>query len=232
MKLIDKIYLKMPFYGSRKIKRVLWRQGKHVNRKKVQRLMKLMGIEAIYPKPNTSRASKGHKKYPYLLRDLEINHPDQVYCSDITYIPMKSGFAYLTVVMDWYSRRVISWRLSNSLDSHFCIDALEDALNKGKPKIFNTDQGCQYTSDAFTNILKQAGIKISMDGKGRAIDNIVVERFWRSLKYEKIYTEEYRSMGELKKAISEYINLYNAERIHESLDYQTPDEIYFDKVAA
>lgn len=226
MRIIDELYIKMPFYGSRKMMRALRRKGHKVNRKKVQRLMRLMGIEAIYPKPNTSRPTKGHKVYPYLLKNLTIDHPNHVWCSDITYIPMKNGFAYLTVIMDWYSRKVISWRLSNSLESNFCVDALEDALRKGKPEIFNTDQGSQYTSKIFTDVLKSSNIQISMDGKGRAIDNIVVERFWRSIKYEKIYTGEYRSMLEVKQAIREYIDLYNSERLHETLDYYTPNEVY------
>ncbi len=231
MRLIDEQYLKTPFYGTRKMNVMLKKKGFKVNRKRVQRLMKIMGIEAIYPKKNLSRRNHDHKIYPYLLRDISIDHSNQVWCTDITYLPMKNGFVYLVAILDWYSRRVISWRIGTTLDTSFCIDALEEALRCGKPEIFNTDQGCQFTSDAFTSMLKKNDIRISMDGKGRAIDNIIVERFWRSLKYEKIYLNEFSTIEEIKNAVREYIVFYNSERFHETLEYNTPDEVYREEAA-
>ena len=187
MRLIDEQYMRTPFYGRRKMTLWLNEQGHHVNEKRVRRLMGIMGIEALYPKPRTSKRSNEHKIYPYLLRNLEINQPDQVWCSDITYIRLLHGYMYLVAVMDWYSRYVLSWQLSNTLDSGFCIDALEMALEQGTPQIFNTDQGSQFTSDDYVSVLTSAGVQISMDGKGRYMDNIFIERLWRSVKYEDVY---------------------------------------------
>ena len=229
MNAIDEIYTKWPFYGSRRIVKELRRvKGLVTNRKKVQRLMRKMGLEAIYPRPNLSKANKEHKKYPYLLRGMEIKRPNQVWASDITYIRIERGFMYLTVVMDWYSRSVLSWRLSNTLDSSFCVQALEEALRHyGIPEIFNTDQGSQYTSEAFTKVLLDNKIKISMDGKGRALDNVFVERLWRSVKYEEVYLKSYLTVQEAKSSLKEYLRFYNQERLHQSLDYLTPMEVYF-----
>jgi putative transposase len=227
MRRIDEMHLKRPFYGSRRIRDWLNEEGYTINRKRVQRLMRLMGIVALYPKKNTSKPGKGHKIYPYLLKGLAIDHPGQVYCSDITYIPMSKGFVYLTVVMDWYSRKVLSWRLSNTLDSDFCVDALEEAIDRyGAPEIFNTDQGSQFTSEAFTEPLKAADIKISMDGKGRWVDNVFVERLWRSVKYEEVYLKAYEGMADARSGIGEYLNFYNSERKHQTLG-KTPDKMYF-----
>ena len=227
MRLIDEIHLKRPFYGSRRIRDDLEDLGHSVNRKKVQRLMRQMGIRALYPTKGTSRPGQGHKIYPYLLKGLEIGRPNQVYCADITYIPMARGFVYLVVVMDWYSRRVLSWRLSNTMDSAFCVDALEEAIDRyGAPQIFNTDQGAQFTSEAFTGVLTAAGSKISMDGKGRWIDNVFVERLWRSVKYEEVYLRAYASVTEARTSIGDYFRFYNSERKHQSLG-STPDQAYF-----
>ncbi len=224
---IDKMHLKRPFYGSRRIRDWLQEEGHAVGRKKVRRLMRQMGIMALYPKKGTSRPGKGHKIYPYLLRGLTIDRPNQVWATDLTYIPMAKGFVYLVVVMDWYSRNVLSWRLSNTMESDFCIDALEEAMSRyGKPDIFNTDQGAQFTSEAFTNVLKAAEIKISMDGKGRWVDNVFVERLWRSLKYEEVYLRAYDSIGEARMRIGDYFRFYNSERKHQSLK-MTPDQAYF-----
>jgi len=229
MNAIDEIYTRLPFYGSRRIAKELRREkGIVVNRKRVQRLMRKMGLEAIYPRPNLSKANKEHKKYPYLLRGIEIKRPNQVWSSDITYIRIERGFMYLTVVMDWYSRSVLSWRLSNTLDSSFCVEALEEALRLyGKPEIFNTDQGSQYTSEAFTKVLLDEGIKISMDGKGRALDNVFVERLWRSVKYEEVYLKSYSTVQEVRSGLKEYFSFYNQQRLHQSLDYRAPMEVYF-----
>ena len=226
MSLIDRQYLVRPFYGSRRMAIWLRTQGHHVNRKRLQRLMRLMGIEAVYRRPNTSKPSPQHKVYPYLLRGLEINRVNQVWASDITYIPMARGFVYLVVIMDWYSRYVLSWRLSNTLDAEFCVDALEEALSKGRPEIFNTDQGSQFTSDAFTGMLQEHDIQISMDGKGRYLDNIFVERLWRSVKYEEVYLKAYENVGEAKAGIGAYLDFYNDERPHQSLGYQTPYQVF------
>ena len=227
MKLIDTEYLKAPFYGSRKMAELLGRLlNRPINRKRVQRLMRLMGIEAIYQKPNTSRPGKGHKIYPYLLKGLEINRPGQVFAADITYIPMRRGFLYLVAVMDWFSRFVLSWRLSNTLDADFCVEALEQALDLQKPGIFNTDQGSQFTSGKFTGLLLDRKVKISMDGKGRFMDNIFVERLWRSLKYEEVYLKAYDTVKEAKAGICHYINFYNHQRLHQALGYKTAWEVH------
>jgi putative transposase len=225
-RLIDIIHTNRPFLGSRRITDALQGVNYRINRKRVQRLMREMGIQAIYPKPNTSKPNAKHKVYPYLLRNLNINRPNQVFATDITYIPMPKGFAYLTVIMDWYSRKVLSWRLSNSMDTSFCIDALEEALDRfGKPEIFNSDQGSQYTSDDFTGVLKANDIRISMDGKGAWRDNVFVERLWRSVKYEEIYLNAYESMQEAKNGIGAWIEFYNRERKHQTLG-MTPDMMY------
>ena len=228
MKLIDMLYMKYPFYGSRSMTTVLNRQGHRVNRKRVQRLMRLMGIQAIYPKPRLSIAAKDHKIYPYLLKKLTIDRSDQVWCADITYIQLAYGFVYLVAVMDWFSRFVLAWRLSNTIDTEFCLDALDEALEKGKPDIFNTDQGSQFTSNAHTKRLKDAGIKISMDGRGRVFDNILIERLWRSLKYQDIYIKEYNAVMELNAGLDAYFQFYNYERPHQSLDNKTPAMVYHD----
>ena len=231
MRRIDEMHLKRPFYGSRRIRDWLVAENHDINRKRVQRLMRLMGIMALYPKKGTSRPGKGHKIYPYLLKGLTINRPNQVYCTDITYIPMAKGFVYLVAIMDWHSRKILSWRLSNTMATDFCIDALEEAIKRyGAPEIFNTDQGAQFTSEAFTEVLKASGIKISMDGKGRWVDNVMIERFWRSLKHEEVYLKAYESVNHARVSIREYIDFYNAERKHQSLD-KTPDQAYFRTIA-
>jgi putative transposase len=227
MRLIDEIHLKRPFYGSRRIRDDLQDLGYPVNRKRVQRLMRKMGIMALYPKVNTSRPGKGHKIYPYLLRGLTIDRPNQVWATDLTYIPMAKGFVYVVAIMDWYSRKVLAWRVSNSMDADPCVEALEEAISRyGAPDIFNTDQGSQFTSDAFTGVLKEADIKISMDGKGRWVDNVFVERLWRSLKYEEVYLKAYDTVAEARLGIGNYFRFYNRERRHQSLDRQTPDQVY------
>ena len=230
MRRIDEMHLKRPFYGSRRIRGWLQEEGHAASRKKVQRLMRQMRIMALYPKKGTSRPGKGHKIYPYLLRGLTIDRPNQVWATDLTYIPMAKGFVYLVVVMDWYSRNVLSWRLSNTMESDSCVDALEEAISRyGTPEIFNTDQGAQFTSEAFTNVLKTAEIKISMDGKGRWVDNVFVERLWRSLKYEEVYLRAYDSIGEARVRIGDYFRFYNSERKHQSLN-KTPDQAYFGEI--
>ena len=227
MRRIDAMHLQRPFYGSRRMRDWLCEEGYAINRKRVQRLMRLMGITALYPKKNTSKPGKGHKVYPYLLKGMEINRPGQVYCSDITYIPMAKGFVYLTVVMDWYSRKVLSWRLSNTMDSDFCVDALEEAIARyGAPEIFNTDQGAQFTSEAFTGVLKANNVRISMDGKGRWVDNVFVERLWRSVKYEEAYLKAYESIAHARSSLAAYFAFYNADRKHQTLE-ETPDQMYF-----
>lgn len=229
MRLIDEIHLQYPFYGSRRLRDELEVRGHPVNRKRVQRLMRLMGLSALYPKPRTSQPGKGHKIYPYLLRGLEIDRPDQVWATDICYIPMAKGLMYLVAIMDWYSRRVLSWRLSNTLDSDFCVEALEEALERhGAPEIFNTDQGSQFTSEAFTDVLKEHEIAISMDGKGRWVDNVFVERLWRSVKYEDVYLRAYETPTDLRAGLSEYFKFYNERRRHSSLARRTPNAVYFD----
>jgi putative transposase len=227
MNQIDQEYTKHPFYGTRRITAWLQKQGHKVNRKRVQRLMRVMGLEGICPKKNVSRGDKRHKIYPYLLRDLVIQQPNQVWSTDITYVKMRSGFMYLTSVMDWYSRYVLSWRLSNTLEQSFCLNALEEALEKGKPEIFNTDQGSQFTSEQYTGVLEKAKIQISMDGRGRALDNIFIERLWRSVKYEEIYLKEYESVKCLCTGLKTYFEFYNKERLHQSLGYQTPEQVHF-----
>lgn len=228
MRLIDEQWLKRPFFGSRRMARHLGRQDYCVNRKRVRRLMRKMGLEAVYPRPRTSKPHPEHRVYPYLLRDMVIDRPNQAWASDITYIPMRHGFIYLVAVMDWYSRRVLSWRLSNTLETDFCVAALEEALQKhGTPDIFNTDQGTQFTSLEFTGLLKEHGIKISMDGRGRWMDNIFIERLWWSLKYECVYLNEFEDGKILRRGIKNWIDFYNAERGHSNLDNQTPDEAYF-----
>lgn len=226
MEEMDKLYTEHPYYGSRRMVVELKKKGYIVNRKRVTRLMKKMGIEAIYPKPNLSKANKEHQKFPYLLNNFKASAPDQVWSVDITYIPLRTGFLYLVAIIDWYSRYVLSWRLSNTLDVGFCLEALEEALEKGTPEIFNSDQGVQFTSDAFTSILKRRGIQISMDGKGRALDNIFIERLWRSVKYEDVYIKRYEDGPEAYRGISLYMVFYNNNRPHQSLDYKTPQEVH------
>jgi putative transposase len=226
-RLIDEEYTRHPFYGSRRMVEFLKKQGHQVNRKRVQRLMRLMGLAGMAPGPNTSRPHPPHRVYPYLLRGVAITRPNQVWSTDITYVRLNQGFAYLVAIIDWYSRKVLSWRLSNTLDAGFCIDCLEDALQRfGAPEIFNSDQGVQFTSDAFTGVLKRAVVRISMDGRGRALDNIFVERLWRSIKHEDIYLRGYDTMAELTLGLTEYLAFYNAERTHQALAYLTPNQVY------
>lgn len=227
MRILDELYLKYPFYGSRKIVYHLKRQGIKITRDRVRRLMRLMGLRAIYQKPRTSQKNPNHKIYPYLLRDKVIERPNQVWATDITYIPMKQGFMYLVAIQDWYSRKVLSWSLSNTLSSWFCIETLKEALAKYRaPEIFNTDQGSQFTSLEFTGALSAHNIKISMDGKGRWMDNVFVERLWRSLKYECVYLQEFETTKDLQKGLEAWINFYNHERPHATFDGQTPNEVY------
>jgi putative transposase len=228
MRLIDEQYLKTPFYGSRSMTDHLKRQGHPVNRKRIQRLMRQMGLEAIYPKPHTSRKHPGHKVYPYLLRDLAVVRPNQVWAADITYIPMNRGFMFLVAVMDWHSRKVLSWKLSNTLDAEFCVAALQEALScHGSPEIFNTDQGAQFTSQAFTTALEAQGIAVSMDGRGRMQDNIFIERLWWTLKYQYLYLRSFDSALELRRGLREWVLFYNSQRPHQTLDAMTPDEVYY-----
>ena len=225
MRLIDEIHLELPFYGSRSIRDELRGRGHRVSRKRVQRLM---GLRALYPKPRTSIPGKGHTVYPYLLRNLAIERPNQVWAADICYLPMAKGFLYLVAVMDWHSRRVLSWRVSNTLDSAFCVEALQEALARyGAPEIFNTDQGCQFTSEAFTGVLKAHGVAISMDGKGRWVDNVFVERLWRTVKYEDIYLRAYETPRALRDGLTRYFQFYNSRRRHSALARRTPDAVYF-----
>lgn len=226
MRLIDEEYTRHPFYGSRRIAAWLKRQGHDVNRKRVGRLMRDMGVEAVYPGPNLSRQAAERRKYPYLLRGLKIRFPDQVWSSDITYIRMRRGFVYLVAVIDWHSRYVLSSEVSNTLDKEFCVRALNDALAVSKPEIFNTDQGSQFTSDEFTGCLLENGVSISMDGRGRAFDNIFVERLWRSVKYEEVYLHEYESVRGAVEGLRRYFEFYNMERPHQALNYRTPHEVY------
>lgn len=230
MRQIDELHMDYPFAGSRMLRDLLAQRGLRVGRRHVCTLMRRLAIEAIYRKPNTSRPAPGHKIYPYLLRGLAVTKPNQVWAMDISYIPMAHGFVYLTAVVDWFSRRVLSWKLSITMDVSFCLEAVEEALDLyGKPEIFNTDQGSQFTSMAFTDRLKQAGIAISMDGKGRWADNVFVERFWRSLKYEEVYLHAYASVSEAREKIGRYIGFFNERRPHSSLKAQTPDQIYFNR---
>ena len=232
MRLIDEQWLKTPFFGSRRMAKYLRREGYNVSRKRVRRLMRKMGIEAIYPRPRTSKPHPKHPVYPYLLKGMSIDRPNQVWCADITFLPMRRGFMYLTAVMDWHSRRVLSWRLSNTLEADFCVAALEEAIERhGTPDIFNTDQGSQFTSQAFTEVLKDHKVKISMDGKGAWMDNVFIERLWWSLKYECVYLNEFDDGTALRKGLREWFDFYNSQRPHASLDYITPDEAYFTDIA-
>jgi len=226
MRLIDEQYLRTPFYGYPKMTIVLRRQGYSVNRKRVARLMQKMGLQALVPRPSLSRPASGHKIYPYLLRNLAITHVDQVWSTDITYIPMARGFMYLVAIIDWFSRYVLAWQLSNTLDGTFCLDTLNVALAQRQPEIFNTDQGSQFTAHAFTRRLATAGIRISMDGRGRALDNIFVERLWRTVKYEDIYLKDYPTGTALEGGLQDYFKFYNHARPHQSLAYLTPSEVY------
>jgi putative transposase len=227
MRLLDEQYLRTPFYGWPRMTAHLRRQGYAVNAKRVRRLLQKMGLQAIYPKPKTSSAAQERRIYPYLLRGLEILQPNFVWSADITYLPMRQGFMYLVAIIDWFSRYVLTWQLSNTLDGYFCVDALQQALSQGQPLIFNTDQGSQFTADAFTACLQRATIRISMDGRGRALDNIFIERLWRSLKYEDIYLKDYASVPELAAGLTAYFHFYNHERLHQSLNYCTPAELHF-----
>jgi putative transposase len=234
---IDQIHLETPFYGSRKIAKELLREGLHASRDKVRRLMKEMGIEAIYRKPRTSIPKAGRQIYPYLLKGLEIERQNQVWAADISYIPMGKGFGFLVAILDLKSKKVLAWRLSNTQDASFCVEALEEAIRKfGSPEIFNTDQGSQFTSEAFIKSLKSNNIRISMDGKGRWIDNVFVERLWRTIKYEEVYLKSYENLKDARANLKNYLNFYNRSRIHQSLDYMTPDEVYYyrpmEKIAA
>jgi len=226
MRLLDEQYTRTPFYGWPRMTAWLRREGHEVNAKRVRRLMRVMGLQAIYPKPKTSTPAPGHKRYPYLLRGLKIIRPGQVWSTDITYVPMEHGFMYLVAVIDWFSRYVLAWQLSNTLDGHFCRVALRQALEQGTPDIFNTDQGAQFTAVEFTGILENANIRISMDGRGRALDNVFVERLWRTVKYENIYLRDYASVPELEVGLRDYFHFYNHERLHQSLDYHTPEEVH------
>lgn len=226
MKMIDRQYLEAPFYGARKIAVCLRSEGYVINRKRVRRLMSLMGLKTIYRRPRTSKPTPGHKIYPYLLSGMAITRPNQVWAADITYIPMSRGFLYMVAIIDWYSRYVIAWRLSNTLEADFCVEALREALKKGKPEVFNTDQGSQFTSEAFTKILEAYDIRISMDGKGSYNDNLFIERLWRTVKYEEVYLKVYRDGRDARHSLDSYFRFYNTERPHQSLGYQTPGEVY------
>jgi putative transposase len=222
MRRIDELYLKRPFFGSRKMAQVLG-----CNRKRTQRLMRLMGLEAIYPKQRTTLRAAGHKIYPYLLRNVPITRSDQVWSTDITYVPMRHGFLYLVAVIDWFSRYVLAWRLSNTLQGIFCLEALEEALAGGQPEIFNTDQGSQFTANAFTSRLEAQGVAVSMDGRGRALDNVFIERLWRSVKYEEVYLNDYEDGWQAATRLQAYFEFYGSERPHQALGYKTPQEVYF-----
>ena len=226
MRRIDETYLAHPTFGSRMMRAWLNRHGEQVNRKRVRRLMQLMGLEAIYPRPRTSVPAADHKIYPYLLRNRVVARPDEVWCADITYIPLPAGFMYLVAIMDWHSRYVLSWRLSNTLDAEFCVAALEAALLRGRPEIFNTDQGAQFTSRAFTGVLERADIAISMDGCGRALDNVFIERLWRTVKYENVYPRGYETVSELAAGLAWFLDFYGHRRPHSAFDYCTPWEVY------
>jgi putative transposase len=229
MSLLDKQFLKTPFYGYRKMTLFLQAEGYSVNHKRVRRLMRVMGIEAIYCRPNTSQPNKAHKIYPYLLRGLSINKANQVWATDITYVPMRKGFMYLMAIIDLYSRYVLAWSISNTMESEWCVETLKKALFKhGKPALFNTDQGSQFTADLFVKVLLSHGIQPSMDGKGRAIDNIFIERLWRSVKYEDIYLKAYEDGWQLEQGMNTYFHFYNQERMHQSLQYQTPKQVYIE----
>ena len=226
MRLIDEQYLHTPFSGSRGLTQWLMRQGYAVNRKRVQRLMRVMGLEAIYPRPRTSLPCPEHRIYPYLLRNLAIERPDHVWSTDITYVPLPSGFMYLAAIIDWYSRYVLAWRLSNTLDGSFCLELLDEALSAGRPEVFNTDQGVQFTAGAWAGRLESVGVAVSMDGRGRCLDNVFVERLWRSVKYEDVYIRGYETAAELERGLRAYFEFYRYQRLHMALDYQTPWEVY------
>jgi putative transposase len=226
MRLIDEQYTTRPFYGSRKMTVWLQGRGEEVNRKRVQRLMRLMGLEAIFPRPRLSAAGRGHRVYPYLLRGVSVRRPDQVWSADITYVPLSAGFMYLAAVIDWYSRYVVAWRLSNTLDGSFCLDMLEEALAHGGPEVFNTDQGVQFTAAAWTGRLERAGVAVSMDGRRRWLDNVFVERLWRSVKHEDVYVWGYEAVPALEEGLRRYFPFYNEERPHQSLGYRTPAAVY------
>ncbi len=226
MRLIDREYTAHPFLGSRRLTQWLIERGEQVNRKRVQRLMRVMGLEAIYPKPKLSAAGRGHRIYPYLLRDVSIERPDQVWSTDITYVPLACGFMYLAAIIDWYSRYVIAWRLSNTLDGSFCLEMLEEALGRGRPEVFNTDQGVQFTAAAWTARLESAGVRVSMDGKGRCLDNVFVERLWRTVKYEDVYLWRYEAVPQLQAGLGRYFPYYNEGRLHQALGYRTPAAVY------
>ena len=230
MKLMDRQYLSTPFYGARRMAVWLRKEGYGVNRKRIRRLMRVMSLSAIYRRPRTSHPAAGHKIHPYLLRGLQITRPNQVWAADITYIPMARGFLYLVVIMDWYSRYVLSWRLSNTLDADFCLAAMREALQQGQPAIFNTDQGAQFTGEEFTGLLERAGVKISMDGKGSYSDNLFIERLWRTVKYEEVYIKAYRDGIEARAGIGEFFLFYNTQRPHQALGYRTPAEVYSNRV--
>jgi putative transposase len=227
MRLLDEQYMRAPFYGWPRMTAWLRREGYRVNPKRIRRLMALMGLQAIHPKHRTSTPTPGHKRYPYLLRGLEITHPYQVWSTDITYVPMQSGFMYLVAIIDWFSRYVLAWQLSNTLDGHFCRIALRQALEQGRPDIFNSDQGSQFTAEEFTSILEATTIRISMDGRGRALDNAFVERLWRTVKYENIYLMDYASVRSLEEGLQAYFRFYNHERLHQGLGYRTPAEVHY-----
>lgn len=226
MRLIDEQYLETPFFGSRQMTHWLKRCGHAVNRKRIQRLMRKMNLEGLAPGPSTSKPAPGHDVYPYLMKRVSVERPNQAWCSDITYVPLRTGYLYLVAVMDWYSRHVLSWRLSNSLEVEFCLEALEDALRHGRPEIFNTDQGAQFTSKRFTGRLESAGITVSMDGQGRALDNVFIERLWRTVKYEDIYLKEYVTGADCQKGLAKYFQFYCHARPHQALDYRTPWEVH------
>ncbi len=226
MRLLDEEYTAHPFYGSQRLTEWLIKQGEDVNRKRVQRLLRLMGVVAIYPKPKLNAAGAGRRIYPYLLRNVSIERVNQVWSTDITYVPLTTGFMYLAAIIDWSSRYVITWRLSNTLDGSFCLDMLEEALRQGRPEVFNTDQGVQFTSQAWIGLVESAGVAVSMDGRGRCLDNVFVERLWRSVKYEDIYLHGYEGVPELRTGLGRYFPFYNEERPHQSLEYQTPKEVY------
>jgi putative transposase len=226
MRRIDREYTAHPFLGSRRLTKWLQEQGEVVNRKRVQRLMRRMGLEAIYPKPKLSTAGRGHRIYPYLLRNVRIERPDQVWSTDITYVPLASGFMYLAAILDWFSRYVLAWRLSNTLDGSFCLEMLDEALRRGQPEVFNTDQGVQFTAQAWTGRLESAGVAVSMDGRGRCLDNVFVERLWRTVKYEDIYLWRYETVPQLQQGLGRYFPYYNEERLHQALDYRKPAEVY------
>ena len=230
MRIIDEQYTKTPFYGVPRMTEVIRNIGYPIGHKRIERLMHLIGVQAVYPKKNLSKPDEDHQKFPYLLRGLDIGSPDKVWATDITYIRLRAGFLYLVAIMDWYSRYVLSWRLSNSLDSLFCIEALEEALAKRQPGIFNSDQGSQFTSDDFISVLKSRDIRISMDGRGRAMDNIMIERLWRSVKYEEVYLKDYQNPQDVHRGLRDYFRFYNKESIHQSHGYKTPEEVYYQYV--